>query len=293
MYGLYFLKKIVVFDEIGFYTVSLKKNIIHSSAIVNSKAKIGNGVFIGPFCCIGPDVVLGDRVHLVSHINLDGIILIGEDSIIYPFASLGQAPQDLKFSGERSKTIIGKRCKIREYVTIQAGTRDDRMKTIIGNNCLLMVGVHIAHDCVVGNNVVMANNVTLAGHVKIGDNTILGGLVAVHQFVQIGSYAMIGGTAAIGNNVIPYGFVKGNHSTLDGLNIIGMKRHGLKRNEILQLLKVYREIFEKKDKTLSDRLDISLKKFPKDNRVIELIDFIINSVRPLCLPKYKSSYVRI
>ncbi|MCP4923306.1 MAG: acyl-ACP--UDP-N-acetylglucosamine O-acyltransferase [bacterium] len=262
-----------------------EKTIIHPSAVVDPKAILGDGVSIGPFCCVGPDVVLGDRVRLVSHVSLDGIISIGEDSTVYPFASLGHAPQDLKYAGEKSKTIIGKRCCIREYVTIQPGTKDDKMKTVVGDDCLLMVGVHVAHDCVIGNRVIMSNNATLGGHVEIGDHAIIGGLAAVHQFVRIGSYAMIGGTAAVANDVIPYGFVKGDHSSLDGMNLVGMKRRGLDRDEIVRLRRAYKQIFETRDQPLADRVDATRREFSKDVRVTELIDFIVKAGRPLCLPE--------
>ena len=197
---------------------------IHPSAVVSSKAQIGDNVEIGPFCVVGDDVKIGEGTILKSHVVVEGDTVIGKNNIIFPFASIGLEPQDLKFKGEKSRVEIGDNNKIREHVTIHLGTQDGAMVTKIGSNCLLMVGVHIAHDCVVGNHVIFANNATLAGHVEVGDHVVIGGLSAVHQFVRIGAGAMIGGMSGVESDVFPNGLVMGERASLAGLNLVGLKR---------------------------------------------------------------------
>ena len=197
---------------------------IHQTAIVHPKAKIGQNVKIGPYCIVGENVTLGDCVNLHSHVHIEGITCIGENTTIFPFAAIGFPPQDLKYNGEKSSVLIGKNNTIREHVTIHSGTKLGRMETVTGDSCLFMVGSHIAHDCIVGNNVVMANNATLAGHVVIEDNVIIGGLAAVHQFVRIGRYSIIGGVSAVVNDVIPYASVAGDRAKLLGVNTRGLRR---------------------------------------------------------------------
>jgi UDP-N-acetylglucosamine acyltransferase len=220
---------------------------IHPSAIISDGAVIGNDVIIGPYCVIGKDVTLDEGVRLISHICVDGITHIGAHSLIYPFASIGHNPQDLKYNGEPSTVTIGKNTTIREYVTIQPGTASGGMKTTVGNNCLLMVGVHVAHDCHVGNNVVMANYATLAGHVIIGDHVIIGGLSAIKQFVRVGAYAMIGGMSGVEKDVVPYAMVLGERANLHGVNIVGMKRHGFSNAVIQQVQSIYKNVFNEDD----------------------------------------------
>ena len=182
---------------------------IHPSAIIDPAATIGESVHVGPFCVIGPDVSLGEGVKLHSHVVVEGRTHIGKGGEIFPFASIGHAPQDLKYKGEPSRLEIGDNCRIREHVTMNPGTEGGGMLTKVGDNCLFMASSHVAHDCKVGNNVIMANNATLAGHVEVGDFAIIGGLAAVQQFVRIGPHAMIGGMSGIVNDVIPYGMVAG------------------------------------------------------------------------------------
>lgn len=220
---------------------------IHPTAIIADGAVIGKDVVIGPYCVIGKDVTLDEGVKLVSHVCVDGITHIGVHSLIYPFASIGHAPQDLKYNGEPSTVTIGKNTTIREYVTIQPGTTSGGMKTTVGNDCLLMVGVHVAHDCYVGNNVVMANYATLAGHVIIEDHVIIGGLSAIKQFVRIGAYAMIGGMSGVEKDVVPYAMVLGERANLHGVNIVGMKRHGFSNAEIQQVQAIYKNVFNEDD----------------------------------------------
>jgi len=260
-------------------------NNIHETAVVDAGAKLGEGVTIGPLCVVGPNVTLGDRVELKSHVALDGHTTVGEDTVIYPFASIGHAPQDLKFKGEESELIIGKRNKIREHVTMNPGTEDDAMKTIVGDDCLFMMGSHVAHDCVVGNQVILANNATLAGHVHVDDNVILGGLSAVHQFVRIGKHAFIGGMSAVEHDVIPYGLVKGDRAYLAGLNYVGLERRGFDKEQVQNLLKVFRELF-KGSGTLADRITSVAKDNANDDCVMTMVDFIQSREnRALCLPR--------
>lgn len=191
---------------------------------------------------------------MVSHVCVDGNTEIGEETVVYPFAAIGFRPQDLKFHGENSKVIIGKRNSIRESVTIQPGTEGGIMKTVIGDDCLFMANTHVAHDCVVGNHVIMANCATIAGHVTVGDGVVLGGLSAVHQWVRIGQYAMIGGMCGVERDVIPFGTVQGNRAYLFGLNIVGLKRRGSKFDEISRLKNLYEKIFVQ-DGVLMDKLN--------------------------------------
>ena len=217
---------------------------IHPSAVVDAAARLGTGVEIGPFCVVGPHVVLGDYVRLVSHVCVDGRTTIGEGTVVYPFASLGHAPQDLKYKGEASELIIGRRNRIRENVTMNIGTEGGGMVTRVGDGGLFMVGVHIGHDCQVGDNVIFANNATLGGHVMVGDHAVLGGLSAVHQFVRIGPHAMIGGMSGVEADVIPYGLVKGDRAFLAGLNLVGLQRRGFAKDDIHALRAAFRQLFE-------------------------------------------------
>ena len=217
---------------------------IHPSAVVDPGARVGAGVEIGPFCVVGPDVVLGDYVRLISHVVVDGRTTIGDGTIVYPFASLGHAPQDLKYKGEPSELIIGRDNRIRENVTMNTGTEGGGMVTRVGNGGLFMVGVHIGHDCDVGDNVIFANNATLGGHVTVGDYAVLGGLCAVHQWVRIGAHAMIGGMSGVEADVIPYGLVKGDRAYLAGLNLVGMQRRGFSREDMHALRSAFKKLFE-------------------------------------------------
>ncbi len=259
--------------------------MIHETAIIDNGATLGKDVKIGPYCVVGSKVTLGDRVELKSHVVIDGITTIGEDTIIYPFASIGSEPQDLKFGGEESELIIGKRNKIREHATMNPGTVGDNLKTIIGDDCLFMVGTHVAHDCVVGNQVIMANNATIAGHVHVGDGAILGGLSAVRQFVRIGQFAMIGGMSGVESDVIPYGLVKGERANLDGLNYIGLSRRGFSKDEVKDLVNVYNELFDENG-TLNDRVSKVANNHKDNANVMNVLDFISSRGKlSICQPK--------
>jgi UDP-N-acetylglucosamine acyltransferase len=217
---------------------------IHPTSVVAAEAQLGVDVRIGPFCVVGPRVTLGDGVVLLSHAVIDGRTRIGAGTRVFPFASLGSEPQDLKFEDEDSELVIGERNEIREYVTMQPGTKGDRMQTVVGNDGLFMVGVHVAHDCVVGDSVILANHATLAGHVVIEDHVFVGGLTAIQQRVRIGRHAYVGGAAGVRKDVIPYGMVTGSgDADLNGMNIIGLKRRGYTREQIQSLLAVYDSLF--------------------------------------------------
>ena len=198
--------------------------MIHKTAIVDNKAKISSSVSIGPYCVIGPNVEVNENVKIHSHVNISGNTIIGQGNKIYPFASIGNDPQDLKYNGEETKLIIGNNNKIREYVTINPGTKGGGGLTKIGNDCLFMISSHVAHDCQVGNNVIIANNVPLGGHAIIEDNVVIGGNSAVQQFTRIGKMAMVGGMTGVLHDVIPYGLSIGNRNYLQGLNLIGLRR---------------------------------------------------------------------
>ena len=198
--------------------------MIHSSSIISKKAKIGNNVKIGPFCNIGDFVQLEDEVELISNVFIEGNTRIGKGTKIFPFASIGTSPQDLKYKNETNSLVIGERNIIREYVTMNPGTAGGVGQTLIGNDCLFMISSHIAHDCSVGNNVIIANNVPLGGHVTIEDSVVIGGNSAVQQFTRIGRLAMIGGMTGVLKDVIPFGLSIGNRNYLQGLNLIGLRR---------------------------------------------------------------------
>jgi UDP-N-acetylglucosamine acyltransferase len=258
---------------------------IHPTAIVAPGARLAEDVAVGPYCVIGENVSLAAGVILKSHVTIDGRTTIGERTRIFPFASIGFEPQDLKYDGEPSSLEIGHDNKIREHVTINTGTAGGGMVTRVGDNCLLMVGAHVAHDCQIGNHVIMANNATLAGHVVVEDYALLGGLSAVHQFVRIGRYAMIGGMSGVERDVIPYGQVMGDRARLYGLNIIGMQRRGFSRDEIQGLRSAYNCLFGDGG-TLSERVDQVAQRFGGIGPVDDLVAFIrTDSSRAICQPK--------
>ena len=261
--------------------------MIHKTAIVSDKAQIAKNVEIGPFCVIGDNVKIEEGTILKSHVVIDGNTTIGKNNIIFPFATVGLVPQDLKFAGEQSQLIIGDNNSIREHVTIHLGTKDGGMITKIGNNCLLMVGVHIAHDCLIGNNVILANNATLAGHVQVGNNVVIGGLSAVHQFVRIGGGAMIGGMSGVENDVIPFGLVMGERAHLAGINLVGMKRQNIARDEIHALRNFYKQLFENDgDVNFLNRVNEISQDFSQNSTIKEVINFINSETsRSFCKPK--------
>ena len=257
--------------------------MIHKTAIVDRKAKIYSNVKIGPYSVVGPNVEIKENSEVGSHVSIIGNTEIGKNNKIYPFSSIGNHPQDLKFNGEETKLEIGDNNKIREYVTINPGTNGGGGLTKIGNNCLFMVSSHIAHDCKVGNNVILANNVPLGGHAEIEDNVIIGGNSAVQQFTRIGKFAMIGGMCGVVRDVIPYGIAHGNRSVLQGLNLIGLRRKNIPNKEIMTLSNAYKEIF--KNENLTENLDSLNKDIRKHVLVSEVINFIEkDKKRPICTP---------
>jgi UDP-N-acetylglucosamine acyltransferase len=262
--------------------------VIHQTAIVSPRAKIGNGVKIGAYSIIGDNVELEDDIEIMSHVCVEGYTKIGEGTKIFPFAAIGFIPQDLKYKGEKSRLTIGKRNSIREHVTMHPGTEGGAMETIVGNDNLFMIGVHVAHDCVIGDNIVMGNNATLGGHVKIEDDVIVGGLAAVHQFVRIGRGAIIGGMSGVERDVIPYGAVKGDRASLYDLNLIGLRRSGVERQEILALKKAFDIIFSG-EKTISANIEEAEKTVGGAPLVDRLIKFMKQDTsRSFCLPKERT-----
>ena len=258
--------------------------MIHKTAVIDKKAKIHSSVKIGPYSIIGPDVEINENVVIQSHVNITGNTIIGSGNKFYPFASIGNDPQDLKYNGENTSLIIGNNNKFREYVTINPGTVTGGGLTKIGDNCLFMISSHVAHDCIVGNNVIIANNVPLGGHVNIGDNVIIGGNSAVQQFTRIGKMAMIGGMTGVLKDVIPYGLSLGNRNYLDGLNLIGLRRAKIENKDIFELNKAYKEIFNKRDILNNiEKLDNAIK---ANYLVKEMINFIkSDKKRIIALPK--------
>jgi UDP-N-acetylglucosamine acyltransferase len=257
--------------------------MIHKTAIVDPKAKISTNVKIGAYSIIGSNVEIDENTEIQSHVSIVGNTRIGKNNKIYPFSSIGNDPQDLKFAGEETKLEIGDNNKIREYVTINPGTKGGGGLTKIGNNCLFMVSSHIAHDCMVGNNVILANNVPLGGHAEIEDNVIIGGNSAVQQFTRVGRFAMIGGMCGVVRDIIPYGIAHGNRSVLHGLNLIGLRRKNIPNKEIMTLSNAYKEIF--KNENLTDNLNNLNRDFKKSELVLEVVNFLEkDKKRPICTP---------
>ena len=257
---------------------------IHSTAVVDAGAELADGVQVGPYCVIGPQVVLAEGCVVHSHAVIGGRTRIGARSEVFPFASVGLRPQDLKYRGEPSELVIGSETVIREHVTLNPGTVGGGMVTRVGDRCLLMVGTHVGHDCEVGDGVIMANNATLAGHVRVGDFAVLGGLSAVHQFVRIGRNAMVGGVTGVERDVIPYGSVMGDRARLSGINIIGMKRRGHSREDINSVRKAYRLLFASEG-TFMERLQEVAEEFADCAPVMEIVGFIReDSSRKICQP---------
>jgi len=257
--------------------------MIDKTAIIDPKAKIDLNVKIGPFCVIGANVEIKKNTIIQSHVSILGNTKIGEKNTIYPFASIGNDPQDLKFKGEKTNLIIGNNNKIREYVTINPGTKGGGGLTKIGSNCLFMVSSHIAHDCLVEDNVILANNVPLGGHAHIEENVIIGGNSAVQQFTRVGKSAMIGGMCGVVRDVIPYGIAHGNRSVLQGLNLIGLRRKNIPNKVIIQLSEAYKEIF--KNENLTENLKNLNKELSSNELVKDVVNFLEkDKKRPICTP---------
>jgi len=261
---------------------------IHPTAIIEDGAQIGANVTIGPYCVIGPKVTLGDNVELKSHVAIEGRTTLCAGCRVYPFASIGSAPQDLKYAGEDTELVIGENNTIREHVTMNPGTAQGNGRTVIGDNGLFMMASHVAHDCVVGNNVILANNATLAGHVCVGDFAIIGGLSAIHQFIRIGEHAIIGGMSGVENDVIPYGRVKGERAFMAGLNLIGLERRGFSKEEVRGLQRAFNQMFGNEG-TLDERIESVANDYADNDTVMNIVNFARDKSKfPLCQPQKKN-----
>lgn len=257
---------------------------IDPRAVVDPGASIGEDVTIGPFCVVGPNVSLGPGVVLHSHVVIDGRTSVGAGTTIFPFASIGHRPQDMKYRGERSSLSIGDDCMIREGVTINPGTEQGGLRTVVGHRCTLMAQAHVGHDCVVGNDVVLSNNVMLAGHVTVGDDAILGGGVGVHQFVRIGEMAFVGGLSGLEGDLVPYGMAMGDRARLAGLNLVGLRRHGVSAAAIARLSDAFGILFSGEG-VLAERIEMLARRSASEFHVARLIDFVRGrGRRPLCRP---------
>ena len=260
--------------------------MIHKTAIIDSKAKISSNVKIGPYTIIGPHVEIEEDTVIQSHVNIVGNTFIGKGNKVYPFASIGNDPQDIKYQGEKTKLIIAENNVIREYVTINPGTKHGGGLTKIGSNNLIMISAHIAHDCIIGNNVVIANSAAIAGHAQIEDQVVIGGNCGVQQFTRIGKMAMIGGMTGVSRDVIPYGLSTGNRNILNGINVVGLRRGKIANKEIIGLTEAYKNIFS------TENLNENLKKlngqYENNKLVKEVLNFINkDKKRPICTPNIK------
>ena len=257
--------------------------MIHKTAIIDPKAKVSSNVKIGPYTVIGPNVEINEKTIIHSHVSISGQTKIGKENKIYPFASIGNDPQDLKYNNEDTKLSIGDKNTIREYVTINPGTIGGGGETKVGNNCLFMISSHVAHDCLAGDNVIIANNVPLGGHAIIEDNVVIGGNSAVQQFTRIGKMAMIGGMTGVLHDVIPYGLSTGNRNSLQGLNLIGLRRAKFENKDILELSDAYKKIFATKN--INENISKLNGSFQENLLVKNVIDFITkDKKRSICTP---------
>ena len=261
---------------------------IDPTARVAAGARIGESVEIGPYCLIGPQVELARGVRLLGHVNITGVTAIGEDTVVYPFSSLGTPPQSVRYRGGATRLVIGVRCELRESVTMNTGTEEGGGITRVGDRCSFMVGSHVGHDCQVGDDVTLANNVVLGGHVSVGDFTFLGGHVAIHQFVRVGEGVMMAGMSAARDDIIPFGFALGQTGALVGLNIVGLRRRGATKAEMHRIRRAYRSLFFV-DGRIAERVDAVAREFPDDPMVGKMIAFIrAGGKRPLMRPREKS-----
>jgi UDP-N-acetylglucosamine acyltransferase len=256
-------------------TIALRAagTVVHPTAIVARGAKLGVGVRIGPYCTIGTDVVIEDRAELVSHVVVDGHTRIGPDVVLYPFCTVGLAPQDLKYAGQPTRCEIGARTQVREHCTIHRGTVTGKGITRVGADCMLMAVAHVAHDCTLGDHVIIANNAVMGGHVSIADHAVIGGAAAIHQFVRIGRAAMIGGVSGVEADVIPFGSVIGNRARLAGLNVIGLKRRGFDKTQIQLLHGAFRDLF-RREGVFAQRLAAVRASYGGEALVDEVLAFI-------------------
>lgn len=257
---------------------------VHPKAHVADEARLGEGVEIGPWCVVGPEVVLGDGVRLTSNVVIEGRTTVGAGCVIHPFAVLGGPPQHLAHKGEPTRLVVGERNLIREHVTMNTGTVAGGGVTTVGSDGLFMAGSHVAHDCVVADHVVFANSATIGGHVQVGEYVFLGGLSAVHQFTRVGRYSFIGGLAPVTKDVIPYSLV-GNDASLEGMNLVGLKRRGFARETINDLRTAFRLLFAPEG-TFQERLEDVARVLDRSPEVREIIAFIrADANRPLCMPR--------
>ena len=260
--------------------------MIHKTAIINPKAKISSNVEIGPYSVIGPDVEIDSDVIIQSHVNITGHTKVSKKNIFYPMSSIGSNPQDLKYKGEKTSLIIGEGNTIREHVTINTGTIQGGAITKIGNNNLIMIGAHVAHDCVIGNNIVMANDSAIAGHAIVDDFAIIGAKCGIQQFIRIGKMAMIGGMTGVSRDVIPYGLSTGNRNYLNGINVVGLRRSNVPNKDIITLTDAYKNIF--KTENLTENLNRLNGQFKENSLVNEVLKFINkDKKRPICTPYLK------
>jgi UDP-N-acetylglucosamine acyltransferase len=258
---------------------------IDPTARVADSARIGEGVEIGPYCIIGPQVELKRGVRLLSHVNVTGVTTIGDETVVYPFASLGTPPQSVRYRGGATRLVIGAHCELREGVTMNTGTEDGGGLTSVGDRCSFMVGSHVGHDCHVGNSVTLANNTVLGGHVEVGDFTFLGGHVAIHQFVRIGEGVMMAGMSAARDDIIPFGFALGQTGALVGLNIVGLRRRGASKAEMHRIRRAYRSLFFVEGR-IAERIEAVAQEFADDPVVGKMIAFIrAGGKRPLMRPR--------
>jgi len=259
---------------------------IHPTAIIDDSVRLGDNVKIGPYCCLTGNVDLGDEVVLESHVIVTGNTKVGAQTHIYPFASIGHVPQDLKFGDEEVFLEIGARNRIREHVTMNPGTQGGGGLTQVGNDGLFMMGAHVAHDCVVGDNVILANNATLGGHVAVGNFAILGGLAGVHQFCRIGAHAFIGAGSLVVEDVIPFGAATGNRAVLSGLNLVGLKRRNFDRSEINALRALHKSLFIEDEGALMTRLAKAAQQHGDSACVREVVEFMrVEQNRGYCTPR--------
>jgi UDP-N-acetylglucosamine acyltransferase len=260
--------------------------VIHKTAIINSNAKISSKVEIGPYTVIGPNVEIDEDVIIQSHVSITGHTIIGKNNKIYSFASIGSDPQDMKYKGEKTELIIGENNTIREYSTINTGTIQGGGITKVGDNNLIMISAHIAHDCIIGNNIVIANSAAIAGHAEIGDYVVIGGNCGVQQFTRIGKMAMIGGMTGVSRDVIPYGLSTGNRNFLNGINVVGLRRSKIPNKDIISLTDAYNDIF--KTSNLTENLSRLNGQFKENSLVNEVLEFINkDKKRPICTPFLK------
>ena len=261
---------------------------IHSSALIDSGAVVGPNCEIGPFSVIGNEVVLKNNVIIKSHVVISGMTTIDEETSIFPFASIGEIPQDLKYNGEKTSLIIGKRNKIRENVTMNPGTRGGGGVTTVGDDCLFMTGAHVGHDAKLGNRIVIANQSALAGHCIIDDDVIIGGLSGVHQFVRIGKGAIIGALSMVTNDVVPYGMVAGERGSLRGLNIIGLKRKGISKSEISEIKIYFNKLF-KGSGVLRENAQNIFNNNPEILEINDMVEFVLSHTNRSFLTMEKSN----